>query len=371
MINSIHHTKKQTGKHILMKQRIDYIDLAKGICILLVLLNHTFGPLNKTGVNTMLGCFRMPLYFFLSGLFFNNYSGFINFALKKTNKLIIPFLFFITITYLFFIAEWTYMGHYSKIETIFPDIYNNIQTEYVYLNPPIWFLLSLFETSVLFYLLFIVSNKLTIKKGGKKFIMAILCFSVGIIGYELSVYHINLPLWLDTSMTALPFYYLGYFFREETEFLAPNKFDKYIPFFLVICGGIVYFLAGRIEMVINVYHESCFSFYTSAISGILFVLLFSKLIIKLPVISFLGRYSIIVLGTHWVLLYVLGYFITFITNSWLLSAVLFVIVVFAEIPVIKILLRFFPKFVCQEDLITIDSLIPAKKAIKESKQNEL
>lgn len=46
--------------------------------------------------NTMIGnTFRMPLYYFLSGLFFKTYRGFFDFVLKKINKLLIPFAFFI------------------------------------------------------------------------------------------------------------------------------------------------------------------------------------------------------------------------------------------------------------------------------------
>ena len=56
-------------------KRIVYIDLAKGICILLVVLDHISNegyfssgdyPLNEIFEQT-----RMPLYFILSGLFFN------------------------------------------------------------------------------------------------------------------------------------------------------------------------------------------------------------------------------------------------------------------------------------------------------------
>lgn len=346
-----------------MNKRIDYIDLAKGFCILLVVLSHTFGPFNKTYANIMLGCFRMPLYFFLSGLFFKKYGGFFNFTLRKTNKLVVPFVFFTVTTYLLYAVGWTVLGHFDKIKMFFHEIVINIQSEFVYLNPPLWFLITLFETSLLFYLVFFIRSKLTIKENGKKVIMAVMCFSIGILGYALGSYHINLPLWLDSSMTVLPFYYLGYFFREETDILITKRLDKYIPALLVFCGLIVYFLAEKIEIVTNTYSGNIFSFYVSAISGTLFVMLLSKLITKIPVISYLGRYSIIVLGTHWVLLYISGYFLSFISNGWLLSGALFILVVFIEIPVVKFLLRYFPKFVSQEDLIKVDNF---QSGLKES-----
>ena len=46
---------------------------------------------------------RMPFYFTLSGLFFKDYGGFRT-ILKKVNRLLVPFVFFYTLSYLSFIA---------------------------------------------------------------------------------------------------------------------------------------------------------------------------------------------------------------------------------------------------------------------------
>ena len=68
--------------------RIAYIDLAKGFCIVLVVLFHAKGVLNiHYASDTFLGSFRLPLYFFLSGLFFKDYGGLSKFFIKKTNRL--------------------------------------------------------------------------------------------------------------------------------------------------------------------------------------------------------------------------------------------------------------------------------------------
>lgn len=59
------------------KPRIEFIDLAKGICIILVVIFHFDVDI------PLLRPMRMPLYFILSGLFFKDYGGFINFLTKK------------------------------------------------------------------------------------------------------------------------------------------------------------------------------------------------------------------------------------------------------------------------------------------------
>jgi fucose 4-O-acetylase-like acetyltransferase len=59
-------------------KRIEWIDLAKGICIFLVVANHIF-YYNCVFLEQL----RMPLYFILSGLFFKDYGGFCEFMLKN------------------------------------------------------------------------------------------------------------------------------------------------------------------------------------------------------------------------------------------------------------------------------------------------
>ena len=59
-----------------MGKRIEWIDMAKGIGIILVIMGHiSFRP---ESLNVWLCSFHMPLFFFLSGLTYNStkYSEF-------------------------------------------------------------------------------------------------------------------------------------------------------------------------------------------------------------------------------------------------------------------------------------------------------
>ena len=49
------------------KKRIAYIDKAKGVAILLVILGHCCGSVEEP-INRFVLSFHMPLFFFLSGL---------------------------------------------------------------------------------------------------------------------------------------------------------------------------------------------------------------------------------------------------------------------------------------------------------------
>ena len=96
------------GDNSTNKGRIDFIDLAKGFCIIMVVYYHVYTKVYPPSpIDGAISIFRMPLYFFLSGLFFKTYEGFCGFLKRKINKLLIPFLFFSSIvlllSYLLFI----------------------------------------------------------------------------------------------------------------------------------------------------------------------------------------------------------------------------------------------------------------------------
>ena len=51
-----------------MKERVEYIDVARGIAMLLVILGHCNQTVDCT-LNRFILSFHMPLFFFLSGIF--------------------------------------------------------------------------------------------------------------------------------------------------------------------------------------------------------------------------------------------------------------------------------------------------------------
>ena len=54
-----------------MNRRIELIDIAKGISIILVAFAHSKLRPYLPELNNALSLFRMPLFFFLSGIFFS------------------------------------------------------------------------------------------------------------------------------------------------------------------------------------------------------------------------------------------------------------------------------------------------------------
>lgn len=135
-----------------MQQRIEFIDLAKGICIILVVLLHIVPSANIPELRFI----RIPLYFILSGLFFKDYGSFRNFLKKKVNNILIPFLFFYVVSYLIYyiirlFVPNLYIANASGILDVF--------TQRNLFNGPLWFLLCLFWTNAYFCIISLIFNK--------------------------------------------------------------------------------------------------------------------------------------------------------------------------------------------------------------------
>ena len=92
------------------KKRINYIDIAKGIGILFVILSHSkFDQITFLRILSNIGwMFHMPLFFILSGLCFRKKGKEIYYALFK--RLVVPFYF----TILLFIIFYLVSGHIDE-----------------------------------------------------------------------------------------------------------------------------------------------------------------------------------------------------------------------------------------------------------------
>ena len=321
------------------KKRIDFIDLAKGICIILVILTHC-------GVNFPIpgfGMMRMPLYFILSGLFFKDYGGFLQHTLKKFNKILIPFLFFYCVSYIpFYAFEYFKPGLIRTDASGILDLFYNRQ----FFNGPIWFLLTLFWTNILFCII-----SLNIKNEYFKGLAVLL---LGFFGILLGINEIFIPLFIDVALTALPFFYFGYLLTK-TQILYPNKFDKYNIIFIIIFYGLTYAITIFFKNSYFAFHYNgirgnVIASFVGSISCVMAVLMLCKMIKKLPIISFCGRYSIILLCLHHLIYRPLQLVIksdSFPGSNYVI-AILTILICMACIPLCK---KFMPWFVAQKDLI--------------------
>lgn len=134
-------------------KRIEWVDLLKGISILWLIVYHmhVFDWMRSP----------VPVFFFLSGLFFSEGRSFGSFVGKKAKALLIPLLFFFVLG-----VAASALKCYLQGETYsFPPLWlfaTLIPLNAEVTNPlgvgAIWFLLSLFEIYIIYYLLRVFSK---------------------------------------------------------------------------------------------------------------------------------------------------------------------------------------------------------------------
>lgn len=329
------------------KQRIEFIDLAKGFCILLVVLAHVFGHTSGAFIE-MMDVFRMPLYFILSGLFFKTYGGIFPFFKKKTNKLLIPFI----CSYLFIILPTNYLLQNFALSGGGMFLIDKGRLN-LGINGASWFLLCLFTVNILFYFLFsLCKNNI--------WCIAVCATMCGIAGYLLNIDGLYLPMWLDSSLTVMPFFLMGYAMRKYSNVLYGHFSIKSWGYFLVSLAVLlfVYYAnksqhRGVICFCDNNLDIGALSIYIGGFAGTCCVLMAAKYFKRLPVLSYTGRYSIVVLLTHLLYLFILRnvlYQLKIDQSSCLVNLAIFIIIVALSLPTIKFCIRFLPYCFAQKDL---------------------
>lgn len=341
--------------------RVDYVDLAKGICITLVAAVHVldfFGlefPMSAT-----FSAFRMPLYFFLSGLFFKRYESLAGFARRKTNKLLVPFAFFYLTTSVLLSNLLHALGYEVRNVGVlgWPSLWAFVTPEQ-YPNGPTWFLLCLFWVNIVFYCVVLAAERLSVSERGRGLWVLALSALCGASGYALWAFGVNLPAFFDSALTAAPFFCCGYFMRKRTPILSPNKWDRHLPLLVVLLCVATWLFRGGMSFAANDFcGRNPLVVYAGGLCGTLAVMFLSKMLTRLPYLSYWGRYSIIILCTHIMevqLLYRLfgAAGVTAAIGDWGSAVLIIVCVMFSYQLLIPLCIKFIPWFTAQRDLIKV------------------
>ena len=189
------------------KERIEWIDVAKGIGIVLVIMGHTFA----LKYSQVLYTFHMPLFFFLSGLFVKQYKNFYELLEKSCQKILRPWFVMILISLMVVITipEWR---HILSLKGILVEFYtaNTNLTQ----NSSLWYLVCFFVVTLLFYPL----DKI-IQGNPKKHLVILILLSIAILWLKEILVFVpipehRLPFKSDTALVALVFYAVGFYAKN-------------------------------------------------------------------------------------------------------------------------------------------------------------
>jgi fucose 4-O-acetylase-like acetyltransferase len=261
-------------------ERVEYIDIARGIGILLVALAHADVSLFSPYLHRLIYSFHMPLFFFLSGYFFNPGIPLWELLKKRFNTILKPYLVTIVLIYIVSLS-FTNMRFATVLGRIAKSLY---ATGYYIDWVQLWFLPSLFVTSLFAYLfyraiLIRIKNRyvkwslmLAVLAVGVYFLDRFYPFSISLLGKQYELY--GLPFSLDLVLVSGFFYILGNEIR-----LAASDQTLANPWVFFGAGAGLILLTAIFDFPVdfNTRLLSSFPINTlAAILGILFTLALSK-----------------------------------------------------------------------------------------------
>ena len=272
------------------KQRIVYIDIAKGILILFLLMGHALLFIKHEGVddvfiNGFQKCrlylwtgFYMPAFFVITGYCTSFDKPFLPFLWKNIKTLKIPAILFGT-----FLALVTMFSHHNLTT---PNVTNHVV--WCFLDSGLWFLDALFISKLCYWGFQRVTNN--------KFLLFMACLVLFAIGYLW--YYEQEGDFTNVKHAFMLTFFL--FFGQELK-TKDNKLHlkgyRYIPlliYILTICcviwGNLPFpYITNKIHLSMS----SLLPFFLLSTTGSIWVLQLSKTIEPNSILKYIGKNSLV------------------------------------------------------------------------------
>lgn len=333
------------GLHMQNKEYLNWIDVLKGLGIILVILGHL--RLSPELVNYIY-LFHMPLFFFISGYLMNidSYKSFNQLVKKKARTLLIPYITFSIISIICYSIIGQSDIDVSKTILSFVEGKRNE----IYFNVPLWFLVGLFVVELMFY---------SLKKVvGNDILLLTLTIIINFVAVVfLKVIETPNLIWsIDTAMYYLLYYQIGNLFRVYQNRINIKKtlnratigifvfFGIAFNIMLLISPDLIYF----VYKYVNTNRGYLFIWLIlCAITGIITFVCLSMFIKKSTTLEYIGKNSLIIFALHYpvgilaldMLKVQLG---IEIIHSNIVSIIEMTIILLVLKPIVKIINRNFP-----------------------------
>lgn len=305
--------------------RILWVDALKGIGIILVILGHIYSIYNK--VNIWIYSFHMPLFFFISGYLSLNSlkSNKSNkeYLIKKIKTLLIPFIIFEIILYVY----WLLIERNFRSFDIGPS----------------WFIITIFFVSNIIYI-----SRRKISQNNLFYIYFVMIFAIIIIIKEMFPQINNTVfIWGLRILIGMIWYLTGI---KVKLLLEKTKIKKIINttgkrwgiFILTLIISIYTSLKNGPVGVFSCVMNNYFLYYIAGITGVISCFIGTYCLFKNnEKITWLGKYSLIILATHEPIKRVLmkifdivfsryGYTFKIFDNSIIAGFILCLVLIFVE-----------------------------------------
>lgn len=232
-----------------VKARLDWLDIAKGIAIILVIVGHTVE--NLSPLRHIIFSFHMPLFFILAGYTFKTKP--MGRTLSSSfSRLIVPYIM------LFFVWQFThyFMNHgavalhdiadYALMFFFASGVYNpQLNIEPVGMS---WFLVALFCARIMMN----ATQTFLEKKNAPFIVQGVFYAALAAAGWGIgSCAHIFLPLSLDVALIAMFMMWIGYAAKQTG--IMRTFACKWYAVLIALAVWIVSLMTSQLEMSARLY----------------------------------------------------------------------------------------------------------------------
>ena len=210
-------------------QRIDFIDVARGLGIVFVLLGHNLWARSRG--SAVIFNFHMPLFYFLSGLFLSwerirTWAG----VRRKILSILAPVPLFVLLGCLVFLVQPELAGDCSP-----KNLYGLFVHGEPWYDKPLWFFVSLAGTVFVFSWIsrLLSGNWSPVRSGVFLFFCLVFCFVASAMPKPFRL------LWSPAMVATVPFglfwYGIGCFSQEWVFRLAARRWNAFLLLILAVC----------------------------------------------------------------------------------------------------------------------------------------
>ena len=281
--------------------RLHYIDVCKGILIIIVVLHHVFGlmrqykylPEQTDYLEKLYVPFFMAAFFVVTGFCSNFNKEFKPFFWESVKKLIVPAVIF------YFLMQ--------SIDMLITQGIDILGAEKIILRFIIfggsWFLTSLFLAKQIAY--WLINNNVLKGAcysniwGGQILIVSLVLL---LISSVLSTYQILEPYKMYHSLGLTFFLFFGIYLRKHN--IGLWTFITSLTVYVIYVYMLIHYdmHLPRITSKLSLYPHEIPFFLIGAISGTLIVWYISKIIDRNSILEYLGRNSLVIYLTHWIII---------------------------------------------------------------------
>ena len=219
------------------------IDLLRAFGIGLMIINHV----GSSPMSQLIHSFHMPLFFFISGLFFTNNKPFWTFTAKKAKNILIPYLFFAALYYVIWLFwDASIKSWYVPLKYLLWENSVGPRDGMPYAGA-LWFLTAFFIANVVYF---------GISRIKSRYLQLIIVLFVVLIGTILPmVLPFRLPYTFDSGLVGVGFIYCGHHFKNSVYYDKLTHLSW--PVLIIVSEMLLILISfnGFIDMRLGIYNN--------------------------------------------------------------------------------------------------------------------